>query len=418
MKIIDAYCSRGQGGFFYDDQMAIRLGAKSDGFIYKGEIKTKGFQSIRQRSESISIILELDDGQIAIGDCVSVQYSGAGGRDPLFIADTYYNFINDEVLPKIIGRNFTSFREAAEECDNMNDKSSGRRIHAAIRYGLTGALLDAFAKYKHITMAEVVAKEYGTKISKDIIPIYVQSGDSRYENVDKMILKDVDVLPHGLINNVEEKLGNKGEKLLEYIQWILNRIKELRPGEEYSPILHFDTYGTIGLAFGSDNYKDICEYFKKVQNIAGDHKVRIEFPIDGGSKEKTIKYVSELTKFMKKEDIKIDIVNDEWCNTIEDMRDFINANAGNIIHIKTPDLGGINNAIEAVLLCNKYGFGAFLGGSCTETDISARISANIALATCPIQAIAKPGMGVDEGLMILYNEMSRVLTISNRRTSH
>ena len=84
MKIIDVICSAGRTGFYFDDQRAIKAGAKSDGAAYVGEPKTPGFTSVRQPGESISVMLVLEDGQIAYGDCAAVQYSGCGGRDPLF----------------------------------------------------------------------------------------------------------------------------------------------------------------------------------------------------------------------------------------------------------------------------------------------------------------------------------------------
>ena len=79
--------------------------------------------------------------------------------------------------------------------------------------------------------------------------------------------------------------------------------------------------------------------------------------------------------------------------------------------IKTPDLGGINNSIEAILYCKAHGMGAYLGGTCNETNRSAEVCAHIAMATQPDQMLAKPGMGVDEGYMIVYNEMSRISQI-------
>ena len=79
--------------------------------------------------------------------------------------------------------------------------------------------------------------------------------------------------------------------------------------------------------------------------------------------------------------------------------------------IKTPDLGGINNSIEAVLYCRQNGMGAYLGGTCNETNRSAEVGAHIAMATQPKQYLAKPGMGVDEGYMIVFNEMSRILAL-------
>ena len=65
-------------------------------------------------------------------------------------------------------------------------------------------------------------------------------------------LIDEDVLPHALINNVEEKLGLKGEKLREYVRWLSDRILSLRTSPRYRPTLHIDVYGTIGLIFDQD----------------------------------------------------------------------------------------------------------------------------------------------------------------------
>jgi len=37
------------------------------------------------------------------------------------------------------------------------------------------------------------------------------------------------------------------------------------------------------------------------------------------------------------------------------------------------------------------------------------------MATKPVQMLAKPGMGVDEGIMIVYNEMQRILAVRQAR---
>ena len=89
MKIRTALFAPGSSAFFFDDQRAIKRGAPHDGFVYDGQPVTPGFSRIRMAGETISVLLELEDGQIAVGDCVAVQYSGCGGRDPVFLADTY-----------------------------------------------------------------------------------------------------------------------------------------------------------------------------------------------------------------------------------------------------------------------------------------------------------------------------------------
>ena len=89
--------------------------------------------------------------------------------------------------------------------------------------------------------------------------------------------------------------------------------------------------------------------------------------------------------------------------------------AAHMIQIKTPDLGSLTNTVDAVMLCREAGVKAYLGGSCTETDVSARASAHVALATGPYQMLAKPGMGFDEGYMIVRNEIERTRALLSRK---
>ena len=52
-----------------------------------------------------------------------------------------------------------------------------------------------------------------------------------------------------------------------------------------------------------------------------------------------------------------------------------------------------------------------MGGTCNETERSAQVTAHIAMARGAAQVLAKPGMGVDEGMMIVGNEMARVAAL-------
>ena len=412
MKITNVVCSAGKTGFFFDDQKAIKTNAVADGNAYRGEPMTPGFRSVRQAGESVSVIFILEDGQIAYGDCAAVQYSGAGGRDPLFIAQDFIPVIMKEIAPLYIGKEVTTFREMAAAADHYVSAGTGKVLHTAIRYGVTQACLDAAAKANKTLMAKVIAKEYGLEISDKFIPIFSQSGDDRYANSDKMILKGSDVLPHGLFNNVPEKVGSNGEKLAEYVTWLRDRIIKLRPLKSYSPVIHIDVYGTLGIAF-NNNYEKIADYFRILEENAKPFSIRIEGPVDMGEREAQIDALARLRELVDAKKINVGIVADEWCNTYEDVVDFTSRKAGHMAQIKTPDLGGINNTIEAVLHCKKYGMGAYLGGTCNETIRSAEVCAHIGMATKPDQILAKPGMGVDEGFMIVFNEMSRILALKD-----
>ena len=414
MKIIDVVCSAGRTGFYFDDQRAIKKGAGHDGVFYTGETVTEGFKKIRQAGESISVMIVLEDGQVAFGDCAAVQYSGAGGRDPLFLAEDFIPVIDKYIKPQLVGKEANDFRGLCAMMEAI--EVEGKRLHTAIRYGVSQAILDAVAKASGRMMCEVVADEYGCTVSETPVAIFTQSGDDRYDNSDKMIIKGAQVLPHALINNVETKLGKNGEKLKEYVAWLRDRILNFREDENYAPVMHIDVYGTIGAAFGNNNYKEMADYIEELGKIAKPFKLRIEGPMDCDcDRETQITALAALTKELDDRGCDVELVADEWCNTLEDIKLFADNKAGHMVQIKTPDLGGVNNTIEAVLYCKEKGIGAYQGGTCNETDRSAQVCVHCAMATQPVQILAKPGMGVDEGFMIVYNEMNRIIAMRKAR---
>ncbi len=414
MKIKKVVCAAGKTGFFFDDQKAIKAGARNDGNFYTGEPLTPGFSAVRQTGESISVLFLLEDGQVAHGDCAAVQYSGAGGRDPLFLASQFIPIIEQEIAPLYEGREVTTFRELSALVDTALSPTTGQIYHTALRYGITQTCLDAVAKATHRLMAEVVAEEYGTAVSETMIPIFMQSGDDRYLNADKMIMKGAAVLPHALFNHVEDKVGLQGEKIRDYLLWLRNRVLTHKPFESYNPTFHIDVYGTLGIIFHNDA-KRIASYVAELAEVARPFRLRVEGPVDMGNKPAQIEALASIRRELEALGSDAEIVADEWCNTLEDIREFTDAKAGHMAQIKTPDLGGINNAIEAVLYCKENGMGAYLGGTCNETNRSAEVCAHIAMATQPVQYLAKPGMGVDEGYMIVFNEMSRILALHTNK---
>ncbi|MCF7933062.1 MAG: methylaspartate ammonia-lyase, partial [Acholeplasmataceae bacterium] len=351
MTIKDVLFTKSYTGFYFDDQKAIKGNAKKDGFIYVGDPVLEGFQKVRQPGEAISIQLILDDGQVAYGDCAAVQYSGAGGRHPLFLADTYIPFMNDVIKGMLIGEKLDDFVRLAAKYDRLS--FSGKSLHTAIRYGLTQALLMAVALVRKQTMAEVIRDAYNPDLKRLLpVPIFAQTGDDRYTNVDKMILKEVDSLPHALINNVAEKLGTHGEILFDYVGWLRNRIIRNRMRDDYNPIIHIDVYGTLGIAFENDIDK-IVAYIETLTHAAKPFALRLEGPIDTGDREGTMKACRHIRKAIDDAGIKCEIVADEWCNTLEDIRYFAENKAGHVLQIKTPDLGGLNNMAEAVMVCKE-----------------------------------------------------------------
>jgi methylaspartate ammonia-lyase len=179
-------------------------------------------------------------------------------------------------------------------------------------------------------------------------------------------------------------------------------------------VLHVDVYGTIGIAFHQD-MDQIVNYCRQLAEAAHPFRLHVEGPIDTGDREGTLHALAELTHRLDDAKIPVDIVADEWCNTLEDIREFADRKAGHIIQIKTPDLGGIQNVAEAILYCKQHGIGAYCGGTCNETNVSAEATTSIALACDADVCLAKPGMDVDSGYMIVHNFMHRTLAQANWR---
>ncbi len=370
------------GGFFHDDQAALRVGSRTP--------LTPGFDAVRVPARGLGIGLVLDGGQVVWGDAVSVQYAGAGGRDPILRADALDGW-------DVRGLDVSSWVEATEAaCAGVE--------HAGLRYGISQAVLAATAAERGVTMAEVVADALGLPLIAEPVPVFAQSGELRREAVERMVAKRVDALPHGLFSTPEAFAG-----MLDFARWVTSRVAA-QPG--YAPTLHFDLYGQAGLAY--DGVDAVADFLLEIERACAPYAVRVESPVDFGSRAAQIAGGVELRRAVAERGGRVGIVADEWCNTLADVEAFAAAGACDMAQIKTPDVGSLVDSARAVLACRAHGIGAYLGGSCSETEVSARACVHVAVATRPEVQLAKPGMGVDEGIMLAANEQRRLLALLRR----
>ncbi|MCG8491333.1 MAG: methylaspartate ammonia-lyase [Sneathiellales bacterium] len=406
LHIQDVVLAPSQGSFFYDDQLAIREGRESDGFLYVGEPSTPGFTSIRVPAGAVSVGLVLSDHHVVWGDMVSVQYSGAGGRDPLFDTNRVIRQTQDALIPRLLGKPVTSFKSL---CKEVLSTGFDTRLPLAIEYGVSQAVLRAVAYKNRQTMARTICSEFDLPLAHKRIPLYAQSGDNREINVDKMILKSVDILPHGLINS-REKFGEKGRTFREFARWVKKRIQTIG-APDYHPRLHFDVYGWVGFEFENDPIQ-IADFIARVAEELRPFPLNIECPADFGEFQSQIEGSARIVDELDRLGSTAQIVADEYCNTLEEIKAFVDASAAHIVQVKMPDVGSLVDSIEAVLYAKRHNMGAYVGGTCAETDQSAIASTHVAFATQADMLLAKPGMGVDEGLSIVGNEQNRLIALS------
>jgi methylaspartate ammonia-lyase len=412
MRVQRVICSIGRSGYMHRDLMAIKAGAKPDGFLFHGKALSPGFKKIVEPATIISVMLELDDGQIAFGDCADVILAGVAGRDPAFRAEDHIDALRSDIAPLLTGCDVSTFRANAREYDQL--RQGGKLLHTALRYGITQALLHATSLAQRKTMTEIIAAEYGSTISSKPIPILASGHKDDPLQLDRTILKRVELLPHASFTVVKDHVGLEGEKLLAFAGHVSKRISAI--GDVgYKPRIHLDVYGTLGELFQM-KIAPLADYLGRLMEAARPYELLVESPIIASTQDDQVASFKKLRALLKQKGMAVGLIADEWCNTLEDIKLFADAAASDYVQIKTPDLGGINNTIEAVLYCRSRKMGSSLGGTANETDQSARICTHIALACSPDFMLSKPGLGVDEALMIQTNEMARTLAILAART--
>jgi methylaspartate ammonia-lyase len=406
MTIEDVLCVAGLGAFSSDDQEAIRAGAVRDGHFYPGRSPvTPGYRQVRQPSESVSVLVALDDGTVTTGSGVTVQYAGTAGREPVLDAAAACERFAPVLRSALAGTPASSFRESSARLSRLG-------LPAAIAYGTSQALLAAAAHSRRETLAETVAAEYGTAATFDVVPVFAQCGEDRQGGVDRMILRRADELPHGLINNAATLVGSDGGLLARYVGWVRNRVLEYRDDPAYQPVLHFDCYGTIGETFPTA--AACARFLARLGELAEPFTLRIEQPVHAGSREEQISSLAALRGELRRSGSAVQLVADEWCNTLDDVRAFAAADAADMLQVKLPDVGGLDASIEALLTCTAAGVAGYCGGSCTETERSAQVAANVAMGAGADLLLARPGMGVDEAIMVVRNEMRRTRALATR----
>ena len=153
----------------------------------------------------------------------------------------------------------------------------------------------------------------------------------------------------------------------------------------------------------------IADYFAGIVERAAPCAVFFEDPFVAATTEEAIERMASLKKRLDSGNPPCFLIADEWANGPGQVARFAAEQAAHAIQIKMPDNGSITNAVDAIQACHEHGVLAYLGGSCNETDLSARVTVHVGLAFGAWRMLTKPGLGFDEGLMVMTNELSRTL---------
>lgn len=403
MRVTRTFAAVGQGAYYYEDIDALQGHSLPESERWKAAPVTPGFRHVREVAECLSIGLELENGSVAWGDCVGVSYGGKAGREPLFRAKAAEVAWKKEAGACWVGHEVDSFRHSSQILDSLT------LLSTPMRYGLSQALLHACALATRRTPTEVLCQEWTLELPDKALTLQGSSGNDRHSNADKMIVNRLDALPHTQVDDPASQFGAQGEVLLEYAAWLSQRIRALQ-SSSYQPVIHLDVHGALGAAFKNQVDK-MTEYLGRLARACHPFRLRVESPVILATRDKQLEVFQQLHKALKKASIPVGLVVDEWVNSVEDVALFAGGSAVDMVHIKMPSFGGLHHSLEAVRVCRSLGVDSLLGGSCIETDLSTRTAVQLGLAVQPSVFLVKPGMGINEGISMVRNEMARTLEL-------
>lgn len=405
-RIDQVLMALGRGAYYYEDVSTLQKHSIAEDARLFFPAETPGFKFVREPAEVLSIGLT-SGGKVYWGDAVSVSYGGKSGRKGVFRAEGGKREMEELVNPWLIGREFSSFREACKSLKDFSLETKGP-LHVATLYGLSQALLAAASG--PLPQYKLLAREWQLS-EQNLTPLPLQGscGNNFHNGSRKMLAHRVAVLPHGQVDDIDAQVGRTGDVFIERLAWLKATIAE----SDYQPTVHMDLHGALGKIFDG-NMSAVGDLLLRACEVVAPYPLRIESPVLGATRAQHLAWMMELKEYLAKSDAKIELVIDEWANTLEDIEYFVRHSAADMIHVKMPDLGVISDSIDAVLLCRAAGVRSLLGGSCVETDLSVAAGVAAAMVSRPDAVLARPGMGIDESLMMVGNQMARIASESQQ----
>ncbi|MEY4630120.1 MAG: hypothetical protein RIQ81_240 [Pseudomonadota bacterium] len=415
-KIERILIARGPGSCWQEDISAIRSRWIAPGDRWVTPAQAPGFKFVRQPARVMSIGLDMGNGQIAWGDCVGVSFAGKSGRDRAFTGSASDQLGDAGFTKKLLS--------VLHDCAGMPMDAVEQNIQAqmpdqpsSVAFGISQALVNAVAAQSGKSACQVFAEILGSAPdwSQRLGQIEFQGscGSNWHDAVERMIVQGIRYLPQGQFEDLPRELGADGSKLFAYIDWLKSRMATFDAARgpalpaPQPRVITLDFHGAAGTLFSNDPAR-LAAFILELEGRCKPFALHIESPIVMDSFEEQVPALVSLRRELRLRNSKVKIIADEWANTLGQMEALATAGGVDGIHIKMPDTGSLLDSGRAVQLCHRHKLFALLGGSCTETAVSATLAVHLAAATCPDALLVKPGISFDEGFSLVSLEMSKI----------
>ncbi|MBK8902275.1 MAG: hypothetical protein IPM53_13900 [Anaerolineaceae bacterium] len=257
-----------------------------------------------------------------------------------------------------------------------------RPLHPALQYGLTAALLPAVAAANRVTMAELVAREYGLAGVETAVPLQIPLSDDAIQTAQSILTTHVASLGYTTgSQNHKAILGASGERLQQHVRQVAAWLPTLNP--TYAPTLHLDLGGGFGDLFANNDGKILGALYG-LEQAAKPYTLLVQNPIwreDLATQQAQLK---QLTSFCRTRRLQLQLVADAWVDSFEAATQFADASVCQMVHINLPRLGNLEEGITAVRHLLDQNQAVILSGEAQP------LTTHIALATRPSQLKGPP----------------------------
>lgn len=281
-----------------------------------------------------------------------------------------------------------------------------RPLHAAIRYGVSQALLVAVAMGQKKSIAEAIAAEYGLPGAATAIPAHVSlgpPGDEATSIVNALLAHQAASLGYTIAADEDKaQLGSSGEFLQQHVRRLQTHIAAAATA--YQPFIHLELNGGLGRLL-ENNPGKILGALYGLEQAAAPYPVRVVDALVMDDREAQISALRQLKGYLRIRRMRLELVASAWVDTREDADAFIEAEAIHAIQLNAPRLGSLHQTIEAIQTGREKGVTTLLAGDGCADGRSAQILAHVALATQPEAFVAS---GLSDWSLV-YNEMVRWL---------
>jgi methylaspartate ammonia-lyase len=305
--------------------------------------------------------------------------------------------------PKKISRRafFTGQVEPTHPSPSIEQVTIERPVDAALRYGISQALLGAVAHSQGMTIAEIVAKEYNLEetAAKLPPPLHVSA---QLHLLSRAIVPEVRSLGYTTSGpSHKEALGDNAQRLQRWTRQMQARLAA--GGVEPGLALHLDVGGGLGELYGHNPGKILGALYG-LEQAAKPYPVRVVDPVLVDARTAQIEKMRELKEYLRLRKLNLQLVARAWVETLEDVRAFLAAEAVHMLQLDLYRLGSLHQGIEAIRACRQQGTGVLLAGHPLGLDQGLRVIHQVALAT-GVELLAVPG--AEMGLQLLQRESAR-----------